>query len=412
MDLSRESLDREFPWRLSTIQMNHAAVSPLPARAVAALAEYAQLLSTRGPLAFPEMSARLAALREDAARLLGVTEALGGASSIAIVPNTTYGLALVAQGLDWHPGDVVVTTESEFPANLTPWLDLARYGVEVRRVPTRDGAFTAGEVFAACDARTRLVSLSLVAYHTGFVAPAAEVGAFCRESGIAFGLDAIQAAGAIPVDVAALGADFLSADGHKWMLGPEGCGLFFTTPAFRARLRPPSGWMNLKRTNPAQYDVGDRPEYVEDATKFEIGAPPMPGSTPPRLDRPASGGRERGDRRQDSRGARSPRGRAPPPRLAAGPPPAGGPFRDPLGAAAGRNGPAPRDEAPRVERRRLLGPRGVPQALAALRKRAGGRGPGPRSPRSALSRALGVSERSPGARRRPAGRPGSSPRGR
>lgn len=277
MDLSRESLDRELPSRLTTVQMNHAAVSPLPARAAAALGEYALVLSTRGPLAFPELSARIAALREAGARLLGVTEALGGASSIAIVPNTTYGLALVAQGLDWHPGDVVVTTESEFPANLTPWLDLARYGVEVRRIPTRDGAFTAGEVFAACDARTRLVSLSLVAYHTGFVAPAAEVGAFCRESGIAFGLDAIQAAGAIPVDVAALGADFLSADGHKWMLGPEGCGLFFTTPAFRARLRPPSGWMNLKRTNPSQYDVGERPEYVDDATKFEIGAPPMPG---------------------------------------------------------------------------------------------------------------------------------------
>jgi len=277
MDLSRESLDRELPSRLATIQMNHAAVSPLPARAVAALAEYAHVLSTRGPLAFPEMSARIASLREAAARLLGVTEELGGASSIAIVPNTTFGLSLVAQGLDWRPGDVVVTTGSEFPANLTPWLDLARLGVEVRRVPTRDGAFTAEEVFAACDARTRLVSLSLVAYHTGFVAPAAAVGAFCRAGGIAFGLDAIQAVGAIPVDVAALGADFLSADGHKWMLGPEGCGLFFTTPSFRARLRPPSGWSNLKRTNPAQYDVGDRPEYVDDATRFEIGAPPMPG---------------------------------------------------------------------------------------------------------------------------------------
>ena len=142
MDFSRESLDREFPSRLSTIQMNHAAVSPLPARAVAALAEYAQLLSTRGPLAFSEMAARITALRETAARLLGVTEELGGASSIALVPNTTYGLSLVAQGLDWHPGDVVVTTESEFPANLTPWLDLARHGVEVRRIPTRDGAFT------------------------------------------------------------------------------------------------------------------------------------------------------------------------------------------------------------------------------------------------------------------------------
>jgi selenocysteine lyase/cysteine desulfurase len=277
MDFSRESLDREIPSRLSTIQMNHAAVSPLPARAAAALGEYASLLSTRGPLAFPELEARVRALRAAGARLLGVTEELGGAASVSIVPNTTYGLALVAQGLDWKAGDVVVTTESEFPANLTPWLDLARLGVEVRRIRTRDGAFTAEEVVAACDARTRLVSLSLVAYHTGFVAPAAEVGAFCRANGIGFGLDAIQAAGAIPVDVAALGADFLSADGHKWMLGPEGCGLFFTAPAFRSRLRPPSGWLNLKRTHPAQYELGERPEYVENATKFEIGALPLPG---------------------------------------------------------------------------------------------------------------------------------------
>ena len=277
MDFSRESLNREIPSRLATIQMNHAAVSPLPARAAAALGEYASLLSTRGPLAFPELEARVRALRAAGARLLGVTEELGGAASVSVVPNTTYGLALVAQGLDWKPGDVVVTTESEFPANLTPWLDLARLGVEVRRIPTRDGAFTAEEVVAACDARTRLVSLSLVAYHTGFVAPAAEVGAFCRTNGIAFGLDAIQAAGAIPVDVAALGADFLSADGHKWMLGPEGCGLFFTAPAFRSRLRPPSGWLNLRRTHPTQYELGERPEYVEDATKFEIGALPLPG---------------------------------------------------------------------------------------------------------------------------------------
>ncbi|MFN7989105.1 MAG: aminotransferase class V-fold PLP-dependent enzyme [Thermoanaerobaculia bacterium] len=277
MDFTRESLDREFPSRLGTVQMNHAAVSPLPARTAAALGEYAALLSARGPLAFPELEARVKRLREAGALLLGVTEELGGASSVSLVPNTTYGLSLVAQGMDWRAGDVVVTTESEFPANLAPWLDLARHGVEVRRVPTRDGAYAAGEILAACDGRTRLVSLSLVAYHTGFVAPAAEVGAFCRARGIAFGLDAIQAAGAIPVDVGALGADFLSADGHKWMLGPEGCGLFFTTPEFRARLRPPSGWLNLKRSHPSQYALGERPEYVDDAGRFEIGALPMPG---------------------------------------------------------------------------------------------------------------------------------------
>ncbi len=269
--------DREFPSRLRSIQMNHAAVAPLPARSLAALEEWGREASELGPLAFGAALRRVAALREAGARLLGAGPAVGGASSISIVPNTTSGLSLVASGLDWRPGDVVVTTATEFPANLAPWLDLARLGVEVRRVPTRDGAYTADDVIAACDGRTRLVSLSMVAFHTGFVAPAAEVGAFCRSRGIVFGLDAIQAAGAIPVDVEAASADFLSADGHKWMLGPEGCGLFFTTPSFRARLRAPSGWLNLRRASPTAYELGERPEYVEDAAKFEVGALPMPG---------------------------------------------------------------------------------------------------------------------------------------
>ena len=274
MELSREDLDREFPSRRHGIQFNHAAVCPLPARAVEAIRGYADRLASRGPLDWKEWGAEADALRAAAARLIGADDAAGGARSVSVVPNTTWGLNLVAQGLGLGAGDSVVTTASEFPANLTPWLALERDGVRVRRLPTRDGAFTADELAAACDATTKLVSISLVSFHTGFRAPVETIAAFCRPRGIVFGLDAIQGVGAIPVDVAGWGVDFLSADGHKWMLGPEGCGILFTRPEFRGRLRAPAGWTNLKRDFGGDFRVPDAPEFVADATKFEVGALP------------------------------------------------------------------------------------------------------------------------------------------
>ncbi|HQR67386.1 MAG TPA: aminotransferase class V-fold PLP-dependent enzyme [Thermoanaerobaculia bacterium] len=277
MDLTDDVLDREFPSRRHSVQFNHAAVCPLPARAAAALAAFAENVSTRGSLDWKTWNAETERLRAAAARLVGAGESVGGARSVSVVPNTTWGLNLVAEGLDLGPGDSVVTTASEFPANLTPWVALERKGVAVRRLPTRDGAFAADELFAACDATTKVVCVSAVAFHTGFRAPMEEIGAFCRGRGIVFGLDAIQAVGAVPVDVAGWNVDFLSADGHKWMLGPEGCGILFTRPSFRERVRPPAGWTNLKRVIGANFRVPERPEYVSDAGRFEVGALPMPG---------------------------------------------------------------------------------------------------------------------------------------
>ena len=277
MELTRDALDREFPSRRHSIQFNHAAVCPLPARAVAAVTRYAERLAARGSLEWKEWTAETERLRAAAARLIGADDRVGGARSVSIVPNTTWGLNLVAEGLDVRPGDSVVTTASEFPANLTPWIALERKGVAVRRLPTRDGSFAAEELAAACDASTRLVCVSAVAFHTGFRAPVEKIGPVCRSRGIAFGLDAIQAVGAIPVDVAAWDVDFLSADGHKWMLGPEGCGILFTRPALRDRLRAPAGWTNLKREIGANFRVPENPEYVTDAARFETGALPMPG---------------------------------------------------------------------------------------------------------------------------------------
>jgi selenocysteine lyase/cysteine desulfurase len=277
LSLTRDFLDREFPSRRHSIQFNHAAVAPLPARGAEALARYAAMLTTRGALDWKAWEDEANAVRRLAARLVGADESVGGWQSISVVPNTSWGLDLVAEGLSWRAGDSVVTTASEFPANQTPWLALQRLGVAVRRIPTRDGAFTAGDVAAACDASTRLVCVSSVAYHTGFRAPVEELGDFCRGRGIVFGLDAIQAVGAQPVDVASWKVDFLAADGHKWMLGPEGCGILYTTPSLRARLRPPSGWTNLKRASRTDYGVNAAPEYVEDGRRFEPGTLPTPG---------------------------------------------------------------------------------------------------------------------------------------
>ena len=129
--------DSEFPSRLASIQFNHAAVCPLPARAAAALSAYAENLTTRGGLDWRDWPAKADEVRALAARLVGADERVGGAGSISIVPNTTWGLDIVAQGLDLSVGDSVVTTASEFPANLVPWVALERKGVTVRRLPTR-----------------------------------------------------------------------------------------------------------------------------------------------------------------------------------------------------------------------------------------------------------------------------------
>ena len=266
----------EFPSKKSSIQFNHAAVCPLPARAAAALSAYSSNLTLRGGLDWKDWPRKADEVRSLAARLIGADDSVGGAASISIVPNTTWGLDIVAQGLDLSPGDSIVTTASEFPANLTPWVALEKMGVSVRRVATREGAFTADDIAAACDGTTRVVSVSLVAFHTGFRAPVEALGAFCRPRGILFGLDAIQGVGAQRVDVSGWNVDFLSADGHKWMLGPEGCGILFTTPELRARLTPPPGWTNLQRAHGADYRVPEKPAYRSDGVRFEPGALPTP----------------------------------------------------------------------------------------------------------------------------------------
>src|SRR6516164_2951996 len=186
-DFSPETLDREFPVRRNLLYFNHAAVSPLPRRVADAMTAHVENARERGAADWRAWYAQIERAREKAARLVHAAT-----SEIAFVPNTSWGLNLVALGYPWAAGDNVVTTDLEFPSNAYPWRELGGRGVECRVAKSRDGRIAADDVAALVDARTRVVAVSWVAFHNGFVFPLAELGAFCRERGILLVVDAIQ----------------------------------------------------------------------------------------------------------------------------------------------------------------------------------------------------------------------------
>jgi cysteine desulfurase/selenocysteine lyase len=241
IDDTRQRLRSEMPVTKRWAYFDHAAVAPIPTPVAAAVRKWSEESLVDGDTKWPEWSRRSEVTRDSAARLIGAER-----EEIALVPNTTAGITLVAEGLDWRSGDNVVTLADEFPSNAYPWLNLASRGVETRRVPTENGRLNLDTLAAACDARTRIVSVSWVGYATGYRHEAARIAEIAHECGALMMVDAIQGLGAFPFDVRETPIDFLSADGHKWMLGPEGAGFAFIRREHLDKLRPFGvGWHSV-----------------------------------------------------------------------------------------------------------------------------------------------------------------------
>lgn len=256
-----------FPVTSNLIYLNTAAVGPLSVLAADAIIR--QTIDQRdvGALHWRDWYREYDRLRESAARLIGATPA-----EIAILKNTSEGLSFVAEGVRWREGENVVTTDLEFPSNSTPWRRLDRHGVETRVVRSRDGAYEPADVEALIDERTRLVSVSSVAFHNGFAADLEAIGDICARRGVLFCVDAIQSVGVLPMDVRSAKIDFLCADGHKWMCGPEGAAIFFVAKEKLDRLDVlESGWTNFERRG----RFIDCPvDLLPDSRRFEAGSLP------------------------------------------------------------------------------------------------------------------------------------------
>jgi cysteine desulfurase / selenocysteine lyase len=231
----------EFPITARWAYFDHAAVAPLTERARRTLVAWSADLAENGDVYDAERVRRVEQVRRLAAQLLNADPL-----DIAFVKNTSEGIGIVAEGLPWQAGDNIVTAEDEYPANLYPWMNLAERGVELRRVPSREGRIVLDDLRAAIDGRTRLVSLSFVEYASGFRNDLLAVGQMCRDKGILFLVDAIQGLGVLPLDVRDTPIDFLAADGHKWLLGPEGAGLLWMRRELVERLHPVGiGWNSV-----------------------------------------------------------------------------------------------------------------------------------------------------------------------
>jgi cysteine desulfurase / selenocysteine lyase len=219
---TRERLRGEMPVTRKWAYLDHAAVSPITAPAQTAMAQWLVECAEEGDTVWPEWSRKVNEGRVTAARLIGADP-----DEITLVGSTTAGINLVAEGLDWRDGDNVVTLDDEFPSNLYPWMHLRDFGVETRRVPTVDGRVDYKKLAAHCDGRTRVITVSWVGYANGC---RRDLTKFCeiahKRKALLF-VDAIQGLGVFPLNVSQTPIDFLAADSHKWMLGPEGAGIAY-----------------------------------------------------------------------------------------------------------------------------------------------------------------------------------------
>ncbi len=231
----------DFPVAANLVYLNHAGVAPLCRPAADAMRGLAGDAMDFGSWHYDAWLATYDALRASAGRLIGATPA-----EIAIVKNTSEGISAVATGLDWRAGDKVVAFGEEFPANYFPWKRLEARGVKVEWLSAEDPL---DRVDDACHG-ARLLALSFVQYLSGRRADLEAVGQICRCRGCFFMVDAVQGLGAFPLDVRRAGIHALAASGHKWLLGPEGCGILYIQKDLQDSIEPVEfGWTNVAHYN-------------------------------------------------------------------------------------------------------------------------------------------------------------------
>jgi len=202
--------------------------------------------------------------RSSIAKLIGASP-----EEIGLVQNTAEGINIIANGLGLRSGDNIVLNDIEFPANIYPWLNLEKKGVEIRFVRSQQGRISLRDIENAVDANTKVISISHVQYLSGFRMNLGELGQFCRGRNIFFVVDAMQSAGAMPIDVGADQIDFLCCSGYKWLMGPRGTGFLYCRRSSLKHLTPiftgHNSMISYSEAYPYEVNLKDSPE------KFELG---------------------------------------------------------------------------------------------------------------------------------------------
>jgi cysteine desulfurase/selenocysteine lyase len=258
----------EFPWARDTIYLNHASVGPLPERTRLALEEFNRKRSAPFLLPDRELFATLREARRLAADLIGAVP-----EEIALTINTGFGVSLAARALPLEPGDIVLASDREFPANVYPWMLLKDSGVTLELAPTTPEGWPDEDYLLErlADPRVRVLAVSLVQFSNGFQVDLTRLSAATRASGTFLVVDAIQGVGQVPLDLRKTPVDLLACGAQKWLLSPWGSGFVYVRRELIRELRPAvTGWMAFEGTD----DFTRLTEYNDtlrgDARRFEL----------------------------------------------------------------------------------------------------------------------------------------------
>lgn len=260
-----QNFRKEFPITNNFIYLDHAGVSAVSLRVKNKITEFLGQASGETGFDYSSWGERIEEIRASSAELVGAD-----IDEIAFVKNTSHGISIVASGLDWKQGDNVLVFEKEFSSNIYPWLNLKDLGVEVRFIPLKNERILFEDIEDRIDSRTRLITMSSVQSVNGFMIDLKKLGQLCEQRGILFFVDAIQSLGAVQIDVKEIRADFLCADGHKWLLAPEGIGIFYCKKGLASKIRPSLlGWKSV--VNDHNFESFDF-KLKDNALRFEEGS--------------------------------------------------------------------------------------------------------------------------------------------
>lgn len=268
--LNLTGLREQFPVTVRYAYLNHASVGGLSQPVVAAITRYLTERAAGGGEVLLNWDDDIERIRQTCARFIGAHR-----DEIVFTGSISHGLNIVACGLDWAEGDNLICAETEFPANIYPWTNLQRRGVEIRFAPVRENRILIQDVASLMDRRTRLVALSFVEFHTGFRNDLDALVALCHERDALLCVDGIQGLGALRFSVAKTPVDFVAAHSAKWMLGPIGAGFLYVRRELLQALNPAmAGWRSIvDRDDYFKYDSPLR----ETGERFEPGSPNFAG---------------------------------------------------------------------------------------------------------------------------------------
>lgn len=261
--------EKEFPWaaRGESIYLNNASTGPLPVRTVAAQAAFTAKRAEPFRLSDDDQFAIVRRSRELSAALIHAQ-----VDEIALMVNTTYGINLAARALPLRRGDVVLTYDGEFPANIYPWMALERRGASLERIPLTGGLPDEERLLASLDRpEVRVVAVSWVQFSSGYRTDLTRLGRACRERGIFLVVDAIQGLGGATLDVRDTPIDILACGGQKWLLSPWGSGFAYVREELVRQLEPEAvGWLAMAASDDFTRLTDYEFRYRDDARRFEV----------------------------------------------------------------------------------------------------------------------------------------------